>query len=159
MKTAVAGGAGFIGSHLSEYLLAAGDHVTVLDDLSTGSLENLRGVLDRPGVRLVEGTILDRTAADSVIAGADRLFHLAAAVGVMLMSKTRSSLRQYPGTEVVLDATLAAGACGYCVAFQPPMVLPEPRTVWPGWSPRRRVPTFRKEAEPATGGLVQFEGL
>ncbi|WP_237688632.1 GDP-mannose 4,6-dehydratase [Arthrobacter sunyaminii] len=124
------GGAGFNGSHLSEYLLAAGDHVTVLDDLSTGSLENLRGVLDHPGIRLVEGTILDRTAAESVIAGADRLFHLAAAVGVMLIVEDPlTSLRQYPGTEVVLDATVAAGECGYCVAFQPPMVLPEPRTV------------------------------
>lgn len=112
MKTAITGGAGFIGSHLTEYLLAAGDEVAVLDDLSTGSMENLRGVLDHPNFRFVEGTILDRAAVDSVIAGADRVFHLAAAVGVkLIVEDPLTSLRtNIHGTEVVLDATLAAGA-------------------------------------------------
>jgi UDP-glucose 4-epimerase len=112
MKTAITGGAGFIGSHLTEYLLAAGDEVAVLDDLSTGSLENLRGVMDHPRFRFVEGTILDRSAVDSVIAGADRVFHLAAAVGVkLIVEDPLTSLRtNIHGTEVVLDATLAAGA-------------------------------------------------
>ncbi|WP_341394536.1 NAD-dependent epimerase/dehydratase family protein [Arthrobacter sp. G119Y2] len=112
MKTAITGGAGFIGSHLTEYLLAAGDEVAVLDDLSTGSLENLRGVLDHPRFRFVEGTILDRAAVDSVVAGADRVFHLAAAVGVkLIVEDPLTSLRtNIHGTEVVLDATLAAGA-------------------------------------------------
>ena len=112
MKTAITGGAGFIGSHLTEYLLAAGDEVAVLDDLSTGSLANLRGVLDHPHFRFVEGTILDRAAVDSVIAGADRVFHLAAAVGVkLIVEDPLTSLRtNIHGTEVVLDATLAAGA-------------------------------------------------
>ncbi|WP_342023257.1 GDP-mannose 4,6-dehydratase [Arthrobacter citreus] len=112
MKTAITGGAGFIGSHLTEYLLAAGDEVAVLDDLSTGSLENLCGVMDHPRFRFVEGTILDRSAVDSVIAGADRVFHLAAAVGVkLIVEDPLTSLRtNIHGTEVVLDATLAAGA-------------------------------------------------
>ena len=112
MKTAITGGAGFIGSHLTEYLLAAGDEVAVLDDLSTGSLENLRGVMDHPRFRFVEGTILDRSAVDSVISGADRVFHLAAAVGVkLIVEDPLTSLRtNIHGTEVVLDATLAAGA-------------------------------------------------
>ena len=112
MKTAITGGAGFIGSHLTEYLLAAGDEVAVLDDLSTGSLENLRGVMDNPKFRFVEGTILDRSAVDSVISGADRVFHLAAAVGVkLIVEDPLASLRtNIHGTEVVLDATLAAGA-------------------------------------------------
>ena len=106
MKTAITGGAGFIGSHLTEYLLAAGDEVAVLDDLSTGSLDNLRGVLDHPHFRFVEGTILDRAAVDSVIAGADRVFHLAAAVGVkLIVEDPLTSLRtNIHGTEVVLDA-------------------------------------------------------
>ncbi|WP_181032191.1 hypothetical protein [Arthrobacter sp. ZGTC212] len=64
--------------------------MTVLDDLSTGSLENLRGVLDYPGFHFLERTILDRTAADSVIAGADRLFHLAPPSASCSLSKTRS---------------------------------------------------------------------
>ncbi|WP_258073498.1 NAD-dependent epimerase/dehydratase family protein [Arthrobacter sp. 08Y14] len=92
--------------------MATGDDVTVLDDLSTGSLENLRGVLDHPGFRFVEGAILDRTAVDSLIAGADGLLHLAAAVGVkLIVEDPLTSLRtNIYGTEVVLDATLAAGA-------------------------------------------------
>lgn len=112
MKSAITGGAGFIGSHLTEYLLAAGDEVAVLDDLSTGSLENLKGVMENPHFRFVEGTILDRSAVDSVIAGADRVFHLAAAVGVkLIVEDPLTSLRtNIHGTEVVLDATLDAGA-------------------------------------------------
>lgn len=112
MKTAITGGAGFIGSHLTEYLLAAGDEVAVLDDLSTGSLENLRDVLDHPRFRFVEGSILDRAAVDRVVAGADRVFHLAAAVGVkLIVEDPLTSLRtNIHGTEVVLDATLDAGA-------------------------------------------------
>lgn len=112
MKTAITGGAGFIGSHLTEYLLAAGDDVAVLDDLSTGSLENLRDVLDHPRFRFVEGSILDRAAVDRVVAGADRVFHLAAAVGVkLIVEDPLTSLRtNIHGTEVVLDATLDAGA-------------------------------------------------
>lgn len=112
MKTAITGGAGFIGSHLTEYLLAAGDEVAVLDNLSTGSLDNLSGVMNHPGFRFVEGTILDRSAVDSVIAGADRVFHLAAAVGVkLIVEDPLTSLRtNIHGTEVVLDATRDAGA-------------------------------------------------
>ncbi|MBD8044493.1 GDP-mannose 4,6-dehydratase [Arthrobacter sp. Sa2BUA2] len=112
MKTAITGGAGFIGSHLTEYLLAAGDEVAVLDNLSTGSMDNLHGVLDNPRFRFVEGDILDRAAVDSVVAGSDRVFHLAAAVGVkLIIEDPLTSLRtNIHGTEVVLDATLAAGA-------------------------------------------------
>ena len=68
MRTAVTGGAGFIGSHLVEYLLERGDDVVVIDNLSTGRLENLQAVLDHPGFRFVEGTILDRAAVDEVVA-------------------------------------------------------------------------------------------
>jgi UDP-glucose 4-epimerase len=82
MKTTVTGGAGFIGGHLTDYLLARGDEVTVIDDLSTGSLNNLAAVRDHPNLTFVEGSILDRSALQSVVSGADRVFHLAAAVGV-----------------------------------------------------------------------------
>ncbi len=106
------GGAGFIGSHLVEHLLRRGDEVTVIDDLSTGRLGNLQSVLDHPRLRFVRGTILDRSAVDEVVAGADRVFHLAAAVGVhLIVDHPLDSLRtNIHGTEVVLDATLAAGA-------------------------------------------------
>jgi UDP-glucose 4-epimerase len=112
MKTAITGGAGFIGSHLVEYLLAAGDEVAVLDNLSTGRLENLKGVIGHRNFHFVEGTILDRDAVDKVVAGADRVFHLAAAVGVnLIVDHPLESLRtNIHGTEVVLDSVLESGA-------------------------------------------------
>jgi len=112
MRTAVTGGAGFIGSHLVEYLLDRGDDVAVIDNLSTGRLDNLHTVFGHPRLRFVEGTILDRAAVDEVVVGADRVFHLAAAVGVhLIVDHPLESLRtNIHGTEVVLDASLAAGA-------------------------------------------------
>ncbi|MDQ0734627.1 NAD-dependent epimerase/dehydratase family protein [Arthrobacter agilis] len=111
MRTVITGGAGFIGSHLTEYLLNAGDTVTVLDDLSTGSLENLRDVRDNPAFTFHEGSILDRDAVRAVISGSDRVFHLAAAVGVhLIVDHPLESLRtNIHGTEVVLDACRDAG--------------------------------------------------
>ncbi|MDQ0757133.1 dTDP-glucose 4,6-dehydratase [Arthrobacter sp. B3I4] len=112
MKTAITGGAGFIGSHLVQYLLAAGDEVTALDNLSTGRLENLRDVIGHPRFHFVEGDILDRSAVDKVAVGATRVFHLAAAVGVnLIVEHPLESLRtNIHGTEVVLDSVLANGA-------------------------------------------------
>ncbi len=111
MRTVITGGAGFIGSHLTEYLLEAGDTVTVLDDLSTGSLENLKDVRDNPAFTFREGSILDRDAVREVINGSDRVFHLAAAVGVhLIVDHPLESLRtNIHGTEVVLDACRDAG--------------------------------------------------
>lgn len=111
MRTTVTGGAGFIGSHLVEYLLRRGDEVVVLDDLSTGRLANLATVADSDGFRFVEGSILDRDTVDSAVAGADRVFHLAAAVGVrLIVDHPLDCLRtNIHGTENVLDACRDAG--------------------------------------------------
>ena len=112
MRTVVTGGAGFIGSHLTEHLLACGDEVTVLDDLSTGSLDNLADVIDHPRLRWVHGTVLDRHQVDWLVNGADRVFHLAAAVGVRrIVEEPLQSLRvNLHGTENVLEAARATGA-------------------------------------------------
>lgn len=112
MKTTITGGAGFIGSHLVEHLLAAGDEVTVLDNLSTGRLENLRNVIGHRDFHFIEGDILDRSAVDKAVSGSGRVFHLAAAVGVnLIVEHPLESLRtNIHGTEVVLDSVLAAGA-------------------------------------------------
>lgn len=112
MRTTITGGAGFIGSHLTEYLLRRGDDVLVLDNLSTGRLCNLDEVIDHPRLTFVEGSIMDRQAVASAIDGADRVFHLAAAVGVhLIVDRPLDSLRtNIHGTEHVLAATLDAGA-------------------------------------------------
>lgn len=110
MHYLITGGAGFIGSHLAEHLISRGHYVTVLDDLSTGSLDNLAGVTAHPGLRFVRGSITDPPAVTSSMAGVDGVFHLAAAVGVFtIMGKTLDSLRtNLHGTENVLDAAVHA---------------------------------------------------
>lgn len=82
----VTGGAGFIGSHLTERLLDLGHEVTVLDDLSTGSRENLAAVANHPGFRLRVGSITDPLLLTEVMAGSEVIYHLAAAVGVKLVA-------------------------------------------------------------------------
>lgn len=112
MKSVITGGAGFIGGHLAEYLLDAGDDVVVLDDFSTGTPGNVSAVANDPRFRLVEGSVLDRPLVMRLIDGADRVFHLAAAVGVkVIVEEPLKSLRtNIHGTESVLDAAVATGA-------------------------------------------------
>ncbi|TKV61719.1 NAD-dependent epimerase/dehydratase family protein [Nakamurella flava] len=106
MRSIVTGGAGFIGSHLTELLLEQGDEVVALDDLSTGRLENLNRAVRHPHFIFVEGDIRDTALVDRVVDGADRVFHLAAAVGVrIIVDHPLESLRtNIHGTESVLEA-------------------------------------------------------
>jgi UDP-glucose 4-epimerase len=83
----VTGGAGFIGSHLVEALLARGDRVAVVDDESTGSIENLAAVIDHPRLSYTKGTVADEALVSRLVAEADEVYHLAAAVGVQLIAK------------------------------------------------------------------------
>ena len=76
-RSLVTGGAGFLGSHLVDRLIADGDTVTVLDDFSTGRRENLAEVAGSPRLRIVEGSILDRAAVELAMRGCDRVFHFA----------------------------------------------------------------------------------
>lgn len=110
MKNVITGGAGFIGSHLAEYLLRQGQEVTILDDLSTGSLDNLT-VLDN-NTNFVSGSVLDRDLVERTLDGVDRVFHLAAAVGVKrIVEHPLQSLRtNIHGTEIVLEAARQADA-------------------------------------------------
>ena len=112
MRTIVTGGAGFIGSHLVDHLLRAGDEVVVLDDMSTGSPRNLLDSLVDPRLSIVHGSVLDRELLLDTVRGADRVFHLAAAVGVkLIVDHPLASLRvNIHGTENVLDACSATGA-------------------------------------------------
>jgi len=89
MTTLVTGGAGFIGSHLTESLLSSGEDVIVLDDLSTGNEQNLAAVLGHPSLQLVKGSILDASLVNELVGRADTVYHLAAAVGTFtILDKT-----------------------------------------------------------------------
>ena len=106
MRILVTGGAGFIGSHLAEELLQRGHEVWALDDLSTGRLENLTSFELHPRFRFLEGSVMDSALVHGLVAQCDRVFHLAAAVGVkyVLENPLRSLLTNIRGTEVVLEA-------------------------------------------------------
>lgn len=104
----VTGGAGFIGSHLCEALLSAGHRVLVLDDLSTGSRGNVAHLEASPRFRLSVGNVCDRAALAPLVAEADAVFHLAAAVGVRLV--VESPVRTVE-TNVLGTANLLELAC------------------------------------------------
>lgn len=84
----VTGGAGFIGSHLVESLLARGRRVSVIDNESTGTIENLAAVIDNPRLTYIKGTVADRDLVRESLADADEVYHLAAAVGVELIARS-----------------------------------------------------------------------
>ncbi len=106
MKALVTGGAGFIGSHLAEQLLKDGNNVIVIDNLSTGSLENIETFKANPGFDFVEGDICNSKLMDTLVEQCDVVFHLAAAVGVQLIadSPVHTIETNISGTEAVLEA-------------------------------------------------------
>jgi UDP-glucose 4-epimerase len=106
MKALVTGGAGFIGSHLAQRLAADGNEVIVVDDLSTGSLKNITALLGKPGFEFVKGDIRDESVIGPAVRKCDKIFHLAAAVGVQLIadSPVHTIETNIAGTQVVLEA-------------------------------------------------------
>lgn len=111
MRALITGGAGFIGSHLAEALLERGQEVVVLDDLSTGSLENIHYLLDRPGFEFILGSILDWPTVHNHVQRCHEIYHLGAAVGVKLIVEqpVRTIETNVRGTQIVLDAALRFG--------------------------------------------------
>ena len=107
----VTGGAGFIGSYLVERLLADGKAVTVIDDLSTGSLDNLHVVISNSNLRVIEGKVSECRALSEIVAESESIYHLAAAVGVELVvnSPIRTIQTNLRETEVVLEAASRYG--------------------------------------------------
>ena len=112
MQALVTGGAGFIGSHLAQRLLADGNRVTAIDNLSTGSLENIKSFRDNPKFDFVEGDIRDAGMMESLAERSDVIFHLAAAVGVQLIADdpVHTIETNVGGTETVLEAANRFGA-------------------------------------------------
>lgn len=111
MRILITGGAGFIGSHLAERMLREGREITVMDDLSTGWIENLRGAFDYPGFKFVEDSVLEAATVRRLVEESDVVVHLAAAVGVryVLDHPLATILTNVEGTHVVLDACGKAG--------------------------------------------------
>jgi UDP-glucose 4-epimerase len=106
-RALITGGAGFIGSHLTEHLLAEGWEVFALDDVSTGSLDNVARLRDRPDYHLVVDSVLSPSVVSEMVHKCDVVYHLAAAVGVRLIVEqpVHTMVTNVQGTETVL---------GYC---------------------------------------------
>ena len=106
MRVLITGGAGFIGSHLADALLGEGHQVTVIDDLSTGSFDNIAHLKGRAGFRYTIDTVMNEPVLAELVDQCDVVYHLAAAVGVRLIveSPVRTLETNVHGTEVVLKA-------------------------------------------------------
>ena len=104
MRAFITGGAGFIGSHLADSLIARGDTVTILDNMSTGSKKNIAHLEGK--ITVHEGDIRDKELVDTLVKESDTVFHMAAALGVKnIMEHTIESIdRNFTGSEVVLNA-------------------------------------------------------
>lgn len=137
----VTGGAGFIGSHLVDFLLERGHKVVILDDLSTGSRANISHVVDHPACRFVEGTVLDWDLVNDLVGEAGLVFHLAAVVGVKnVVENPRKGIEvNVGGTENVLRAAsrcrarvvLASSSEVYGMSRETPFMEDGPRVLGP----------------------------
>ena len=105
MKVLITGGAGFIGSHLADELIRNGDRVCVIDDLSTGRLENIQHLLEDGGCSFVRCSVLDRFSVEEFVKECDVIYHLAAAVGVkyVIENQLKSIRFNVHGTETILE--------------------------------------------------------
>lgn len=111
MKILITGGAGFIGSHLAGHLLESGDEVVVLDNISTGSLENVEIYRGNPRYAFVKGDVCDRAVTRPLVEHCDMVYHLAAAVGVQLIvdQPVHTITTNIFGTESILEAAAEFG--------------------------------------------------
>jgi len=115
----VTGGAGFIGSHLTEALLARGDQVTVIDDESTGRFQNLAAVAEHPKLKIIKGSVGDAATIKSLLDGVHEIYHLAAAVGVALIAREplQTIERNIYPTQLLLDELCRRHRAGQNLKF------------------------------------------
>jgi UDP-glucose 4-epimerase len=123
MKILITGGAGFIGSHLADKLIAEGHEITVIDDLSTGRYSNIAHLEENPSFRLIIDTVLDAKLMEDLVKDTDRVYHMASAVGVRLIMeqpvKTIETI--FHGTDVVL---------GKCAKYRKRVLIPSTSEVY-----------------------------
>lgn len=123
MKILITGGAGFIGSHLSDKLIGEGHEVTVIDDLSTGRYSNIAHLENQPGFRLIIDTVLNAGLMEELIRETDRVYHMASAVGVRLIMeqpvKTIETI--FHGTDIILK---------YCSRYRKRVLIPSTSEVY-----------------------------
>ena len=116
MRALVTGGAGFIGSHLSELLLDEGWEVFALDDLSTGDEANIFHLREREGFHLVVDSVLSQSVVSELVHRCDVVYHLAAAVGVRLIV-------EQPGRTLLTNVQGAENVLEYCARFEKPVLI------------------------------------
>lgn len=127
----VTGGAGFIGSHLTERLLELGHDVRVVDDFSTGQMNNLDQVKDHPRLSLIKGSITDQLLLTEAVQGVDVVYHLAAAVGVQLVARdpVRTIETNIYPTECLLRQAALRG-CRFFLASTSEVYGKNPKERW-----------------------------
>ena len=123
MKILITGGAGFVGSHLADKLIAEGNQITVIDDLSTGRYANVEHLEGNENFRLIIDTVLNEKLMEELIRETDRVFHMASAVGVRLIMeqpvKTIETI--FHGTDVVLK---------FCSRYRKRVLIPSTSEVY-----------------------------
>ena len=136
----ITGGAGFIGSHLAEYLLAQGDHVSVIDNLSTGQISNIAHLEQNPRFRCLIDDMRNEELMEGLIRDADYIYHLSASVGVRMIIErpTETIINNIMGTEIVLR-----NACRY----RKPLIITSTSEVYG----KSLQPTFREDDDRIMG--------
>jgi UDP-glucose 4-epimerase len=140
MKVLITGGAGFVGSHLTDKLIGEGHEITVIDDLSTGRYSNVEHLEGRDNFRLIIDTVLNQPLMEELIRDTDRVYHMASAVGVRLIMeqpvKTIETI--FHGTDVILK---------FCSRYRKRVLIPSTSEVY---GKGASVP-FREEDDLLTG--------
>ena len=123
MKILITGGAGFIGSHLADKLLAEGHEITVIDDLSTGRYSNIEHLEGHDKFRLLIDTVLNAKLMEDLVSQTDRVYHMASAVGVRLIMEqpVRTIETIFRGTDIVL---------GHCAKYRKRALIPSTSEVY-----------------------------
>jgi UDP-glucose 4-epimerase len=123
MKVLITGGAGFVGSHLADKLHGEGHEITVIDNLSTGRYSNVEHLEGRERFRLIIDTVLNATLMEELIRDADRVYHMASAVGVRLIMEhpVQTIETIFRGTDIVL---------GFCARYRKRVLIPSTSEVY-----------------------------